>query len=130
MVEGQRFCPRCRAERTFSIRSDGEVPPRCPACGYLIRETAQTDFAAAAERDSPTVLHIDDDPVLRRVVAAFLMKGGFISISASDGESGLSLAQQAKPAAILLDVMMPDLDGYEVARRLRASQGLENLAII
>ena len=139
MAETHQFCPQCQAERTFSSRSSGQAPLRCPACGYLIRETAGADFKAAVKPASTTaavkpagttVLHIDDDPVNRRVVAAFLEKGGFTTISASDGKSGLALAHQAKPSAVLLDVMMPDLDGYEVARRLRASPGLAHLAII
>ncbi len=82
------------------------------------------------EASRTLVLHIDDDPILRKVVEAFLTSRGFSAMSAEDGASGLEIAQRERPAVVLLDVMMPDLDGYEVARRLRASPGLERLAII
>ncbi len=82
------------------------------------------------EEPGTLVLHIDDDPSLRHVVEAFLTGSGFSAISAADGASGLEIAQRERPAVVLLDVMMPDLDGYEVSRRLRASPGLERLAII
>ncbi len=82
------------------------------------------------EEPGPLVLHIDDDASLRHVVETFLTSSGFSAMSAEDGASGLELARRERPAVVLLDVMMPDLDGYEVARRLRASPGLEHLAII
>ena len=129
MTEGRRFCPRCRAERPI-LASHGDGPLRCQTCGSPFPEPAPKDSKAAAGPGNPMVLHIDDDPVLGRVVAALLAKDGFTPLTASDGESGLALAQREKPAAVLLDVVMPGLDGYEVARRLRASPGLENLAII
>jgi DNA-binding response OmpR family regulator len=68
--------------------------------------------------DDRSVLVVDDDAVLRRVVRAVLEADGFTVIEAPDGEAGLRLAESERPSVIILDVMMPGLDGVEVCRRL------------
>ncbi|MGH8974265.1 MAG: response regulator transcription factor [Acidimicrobiia bacterium] len=67
---------------------------------------------------SRCVLVVDDDAVLRRVVRAVLEADGFEVIEAADGEQGLKLAAEVRPGVVILDVMMPGLDGVEVCRRL------------
>jgi DNA-binding response OmpR family regulator len=61
---------------------------------------------------------VDDDAVLRRVVRAVLEADGFRVIEAHDGQQGLELAASERPRVVILDVMMPGLDGVEVCRRL------------
>jgi DNA-binding response OmpR family regulator len=68
--------------------------------------------------DGRSVLVVDDDAVLRRVVRAVLEADGFRVIEAADGEAGLRLAESEHPNVIILNVMMPGLDGVEVCRRL------------
>jgi DNA-binding response OmpR family regulator len=69
----------------------------------------------------PVVLLVDDDPAIRRAVAAGLELEGFDVVPASGGRAGLEAAARVNPAVILLDLSMPDLDGLEVLERLRAS---------
>jgi DNA-binding response OmpR family regulator len=69
----------------------------------------------------PVVLLVDDDPAIRRAVAAGLELEGFVVIGASGGRAALEAVERVRPAVILLDLSMPDLDGLEVLRRLRAS---------
>lgn len=64
------------------------------------------------------MLVVDDDAVLRRVVRAVLEADGFRVIEASDGEQGLKLTAEYRPSVVILDVMMPGLDGVEVCRRM------------
>jgi len=64
------------------------------------------------------VLVVDDDAVLRRVVRAVLEADGFRVVEAQDGEQGLAMAASERPSVVILDVMMPGLDGVEVCRRL------------
>ncbi len=66
------------------------------------------------------VLVIDDDPDARFFARRWLERAGYEVVEAIDGTSGLSAAVDASPDVILLDVNMPDMDGFEVARRLRA----------
>jgi DNA-binding response OmpR family regulator len=69
-----------------------------------------------------TILLADDDPAVTDSLAPFLERAGFHVIVASDGASALEKAQLLRPDLILLDVMMPRMDGREVLRRLRHAQ--------
>ncbi len=69
---------------------------------------------------SITILVIEDDAQIRRVVEGYLKQAGYHVLTAADGIAGLALAQQAKPHLLILDLMLPGLDGLEIARRLRA----------
>lgn len=68
-----------------------------------------------------TILVIEDDRSIRRVVQGYLEQAGYRVLTALEGESGLALAQHEKPALIVLDLMLPGLDGWEITRRLRQS---------
>ena len=68
-----------------------------------------------------TILIIEDDAQIRRVVEGYLQQAGYYVLTAADGITGLALAQQQKPALLILDLMLPGLDGLEIARRLRAN---------
>jgi len=61
---------------------------------------------------SKKILVIDDDPTLIKVVQGFLKSNGFDVIVATNGQEGMSLVQQAKPDLIVLDVLMPKMNGY------------------
>ncbi|MBI5877290.1 MAG: response regulator transcription factor [Chloroflexi bacterium] len=66
-----------------------------------------------------TLLLIDDDPVLRELLSSQLQAAGYRVQAAPDGPTGLILAAEASPDLVVLDVMMPGMDGWEVCRRLR-----------
>lgn len=66
-----------------------------------------------------SVLVVDDEPRLVRFVKANLESVGYKVLSASDGQTALSIAEREQPDIIILDIVMPDLDGYEVCRRIR-----------
>jgi PAS domain S-box-containing protein len=68
-----------------------------------------------------TILIIDDNPVNLRVLSAHLRQCGFMVVAAQDGEEGLERARIVKPDLILLDIMMPGINGLETCRRLKAS---------
>ncbi|MEZ4860657.1 MAG: response regulator transcription factor [Caldilineaceae bacterium] len=68
-----------------------------------------------------TILIIEDDHQIRRVVEGYLQQAGYHVLTAADGELGLALAQREKPALLILDLMLPGLDGWEITRRLRGS---------
>ncbi len=70
---------------------------------------------------SELILIVDDEPAILQLARIYLEREGFHVQEASDGESALQVTNQTHPALIVLDVMLPKLDGYEVCRRLRAS---------
>jgi DNA-binding response OmpR family regulator len=67
------------------------------------------------------ILLIEDDDYITRPVARALQEGGYEVSVASDGETGLALALEARPDLVVLDILLPGIDGWEVCRRLRAS---------
>ncbi len=73
------------------------------------------------EKECPRLLIVDDDEVTRMLACAALEEAGFVVIEAADGEAGLEVFAREQPDLILLDVMMPGLDGFATCRRLRAS---------
>jgi putative two-component system response regulator len=79
---------------------------------------------------SGTVLVVDDEAEGREAIAAALRPLGYVMWQAGDGESGLVLAKQQQPDVILLDVMMPGVDGYEVCRRLKADEETRLLPVV
>lgn len=83
-------------------------------------------------QSTDTVLVVEDDRQIRRVVRGYLEQAGLRVLAAADGESGLALAQHEKPALIVLDLMLPGLDGWEITRRLRQNHdpALANMYIL
>jgi CheY-like chemotaxis protein/nitrogen-specific signal transduction histidine kinase len=76
------------------------------------------------------VLVIDDDPLQRDLMQRYLRKEGFTVCTASGGAQGLRLARQLLPAAITLDVMMPDIDGWSVLSALKGDALLSDIPVI
>lgn len=76
------------------------------------------------------ILIVDDDLDTLRLVGLMLQRQGYRIIAAANGEQGLAKALEEKPDLILLDVMMPDMDGYEVARRLRKNPATASTPIL
>jgi two-component system, OmpR family, alkaline phosphatase synthesis response regulator PhoP len=76
------------------------------------------------------VLVVDDEPDLVRVLEFGLRASGYIVESASDGQEGLKKAREIKPDVILLDLMLPKLDGYKVCRLLKFDDRFKHIPII
>lgn len=76
----------------------------------------------SAEGKPRLVLVVDDDEMIRRLVRAVLEADEFEVAEARDGQAALALASETQPAVVVLDVMMPGLDGVEVCRRLDHEQ--------
>ena len=76
------------------------------------------------------LLIVDDEADTLKLVSMMLQRQGYEIVAAKDGLAALEKVKAEKPDLILLDVMMPDMDGYEVTRRLRADPETENIPII
>ena len=79
---------------------------------------------------SPTVLVVDDLPDARDLLARLLRIGGYKSVTAEDGSAALSAVESEAPDLVLLDVMMPEMDGVEVLRRLRDHPRWKDLPVV
>ncbi|RLC40352.1 MAG: response regulator [Candidatus Nealsonbacteria bacterium] len=76
------------------------------------------------------ILFIEDESALQKTLSDYLKKEGYEVISALDGESGLRLAQTQKPDLILLDLILPKMDGFEVLRKLMENPGTKEIPVI
>lgn len=79
--------------------------------------------------DEVKILVVDDEPDILEFLRYNLEKEGFTVLTASDGESGLELAEKNKPHLIILDIMMPKMDGVEVCRALRSNRDFDQTLI-
>ena len=77
-----------------------------------------------------SVLIIEDDKFLRDLIIQKLKKEGFETNEAMDGESGAKLAQDEHPDLVLLDLILPGLDGFEVLKRLKQNAGTASIPVI
>ena len=79
---------------------------------------------------SSTILIIDDDTSVRKVAQVRLQREGYRVLAAADGDEGLRLARAEHPQVILLDILMPRMDGREVLRRLKADPATHAIPIL
>lgn len=78
----------------------------------------------------PRILLVEDDRFLRRAAEAALRRHGFTVLTAAEGEEGLRLARAEKPDLVLLDLIMPGLQGFEVLKLLKAEAATSAIPVI
>ncbi len=76
------------------------------------------------------ILYIEDNPDNRMLVRRILMVEDYVVLEAQDGAKGIELALQEHPDLILMDMNLPEVDGYELTRRLRDQSALDDVPII
>ena len=82
------------------------------------------------EAEQATVLVADDDPKVRELLRIFLEKAGYRVVLAQNGAEAIALAQESAPDVILVDVMMPQMDGFEACRQLRNDTRTSHVPIL
>ena len=90
-------------------------------------------FCAVAKRFEagvPRILVVDDDPLIRRTVAELLLDEGYAVHQAGDGAEALCVMREFPPNAIVLDLMMPVLDGWQFVDRIRAVPEYQDVPIV
>jgi DNA-binding response OmpR family regulator len=109
------------------------------AADYLVKPVNRDELLATLRRftakdqdpDAPCkVLAIDNDPLALELIEASLAPQGFIVLRATGGEEGIMKAQSERPALIILDLLMPEMDGFTVAERLRANPATAGIPIV
>ena len=86
--------------------------------------------AGARVRGTPVVLIVDDDPRIREFVRVNLEMDGYAVREAGSAEEGLAALEEEPPDLILLDVMMPGVDGWEMLRRMQERHGMGSIPVI
>jgi PAS domain S-box-containing protein len=103
---------------------------RLPVHAHAQERPVHPDKIVRAPAHALRVLVMDDNPDVARSVARLLAVAGHEVRVAQDGESGISVAREFAPHAILLDIGLPVMDGLQVARRIRREPGLRNVLLI
>ncbi len=124
------------AQSTLRKWSDvGRVPAFYTPGGH--RRYKRGDLDAFLERSGPgkpargpLVLVVDDDPQVREVVRINLELEGYAVREAANGEEGLAALEEEAPDLILLDVMMPQVDGWEMLRRVQERHGVGSIPVV
>ena len=109
---------------TFTIRLPTEV--REPKA----ESAAASESSAAPNMEGTPVLVVDDDADTRQVLKRFLNRKGLPVECASSGEEGLRLARELHPMAIILDVMMPGMDGWAVLSTLKSEEEVKDIPVV
>lgn len=122
-------------ERLEASESTAPAPaPATPAetrpapVSALLPDTIEDDRDALAAGDT-AILIVEDDPVFARILADMVRRKGYRVLAAADGESGLQLAQRFRPTGILLDVMLPGMDGWTVIARLKENAATRHIPV-
>ena len=105
---------------------------RLPTGSPSTVEALVTSADAGSDPDTTgnCVLVIDDDATARELIANHLREEGFAVVTADGGRNGLKLAEELRPLAITLDVLMPDLDGWTVLAALRGNPALADIPVV
>jgi signal transduction histidine kinase/DNA-binding response OmpR family regulator len=105
------------------------------AAEYLVKPVSRELVLAALSRvgvlpEAGTLLVIDDDPLALELVTAVLEPRGWTVLSAGDGETGTAMARSHQPSVVLLDLLMPGMDGFAVAETLRSDSATMAIPIV
>ena len=91
---------------------------------------ARDSVSSMAKNTAATILVADDDPEILTLVSVRLAKRGYNVLEASDGEHAIKVAREKRPDLVVLDVMMPFKNGWEVAKELRDDPELTDIGIV
>ena len=93
-------------------------------------ETAETATLGSGPPTGETLLIVDDDPSSRQVLGRLLEQAGYLVETAASGPEALEVAARARPALVLLDLILPGIDGAEVLKRLRAEDRASKMKVV
>jgi CheY-like chemotaxis protein len=133
-----QFCPECGAKLILVCAQCGASN----AVGHKFCKACGQPLGAAAPADAPPpsppadagprrlVLVADDDPAIRDLVSDVLAEAGFRTVRAADGSEVVPLALKYRPAIVVMDVIMPNLDGYTTMTRLRNHPATKDIPVV
>ena len=98
--------------------------------GCLLCHSSRVNGANANNLNMKTILFVEDEMALQKTFKDVLEEEGYEIITALDGEVGLKLTKEKKPDLILLDLILPKLDGFEFLEKMKADPEIKNIPVI
>ena len=136
----RRFCQMMGGDITVESEPgrglDFHDPPaadgaeRSDARDWRAEARAEPVRPIAEEAEEPLILVVDDDATVRELVERHLERAGFAVVTARGGQEGLRLVRELRPAAVTLDIMMPDLDGWTVLAAIKGDPALASIPVV
>ncbi|MBE9563020.1 MAG: response regulator, partial [Proteobacteria bacterium] len=119
----------------LTMTDDQDIGYSLGAAEYLTKPISRTQLIDVlskyhTEDANRTVMVVEDDNTTREMMVRMLHKGGWKVIEAENGEVGLKLLEQTKPSLILLDLMMPQIDGFEFIIQLRQNKDCSSIPVV
>lgn len=114
---------------TFTLKLPADLASS-PAAGVEVHAVEPEVIDLAKLLQQPLVLLIDDDSTVHELVRRFLQKEGFRTVCAQSGAEGIELAKKLQPSVIVLDVMMPTMDGWSVLTRLKGDPSVSDIPVV
>ncbi len=96
----------------------------------LVKQADEPLSSVSSVTSENTVLLIDDDPLTHKLIEGFLVKEGFKVIATTDPEEGVKMAKKIRPNVVILDIIMPKIDGWTVLKYLKADSDLASIPVI
>lgn len=113
---------------TVAARAPTPAPAPTPALGLAPTPTIADD-RELVKPDDTTILIVEDDPAFARILAELIRRRGYRVLAAGDGETGLRLVREYRPTGVLLDVMLPGMDGWAVIDLMKADPSLASIPV-
>jgi CheY-like chemotaxis protein/signal transduction histidine kinase/CHASE3 domain sensor protein len=120
--------PEQRHEAAENTAAAKAPPLARPASAYLLPDVIDDD-RRSLQPGQTTILVIEDDPAFARILVDMIHRKGYRALAATDGEAGLQLAREHHPTGILLDVMLPAMDGWAVMDQLKADDATRAIPV-
>ena len=123
--------PSVGFEPTQPAPEAGALSPELRGPGPLTLQPQRPNTGPVGSLVMPaTILVVDDDPVIQKLLAVNFEMEGYRVVTAGDGEEALAQVASEQPDAVVLDVMMPKIDGIEVVRRMRADAAAAAIPVL
>ena len=113
-----------------SLGNNSEITETDSDQTVLVQSTASDEMTAKAEQNTKRILVVDDEPDLVVIISKALKYKGYEVITASDGQEGLDKAKTQKPDLIILDLMLPKINGYKVCGLLKRDTKYAKIPVI
>ncbi len=98
--------------------------------GKLLMTIRAVLGSVAGQKSQPQIMVVDDDPDVRRIIGVMLERAGYDVRAASDGQEAFKLIMEERPDLLILDLMMPNLDGFQLVRLLRQRRWTQQIPLL